>query len=111
MKMESKMHFEEDPKPPYKFETGDLVTAKGYGDVIVRWSWGRTRSGLGPWKNEYILCPLRADMKGPDMRTWNATNMYSVKKIRLEEDELTLVKKGFYIEGQDDESESDLDFD
>ena len=95
---------DDEPRPEHKYNRGDLVTvsygSRGRGDMVI---WGRNgivRRGLEPWRCEYIVCPLKANLKGPDLRTWNSSypkgrNGFS---LRVPESELTLVKSNWYNE-------------
>lgn len=92
------MRWENEPRPVHKYDRGDLVTIAGVGIMVI---WGRdgiVREGLGPWTCRYIVCPLRADLKAPDLRSWNAQYIYSGKMKKVKETELLLTKSNWYVE-------------
>lgn len=88
----------EDPRPEHKYNRGDLVTVRGMGNMVI---WGRhgiVRCGLEPWSCQYVVCPLKADQKSPDMRSWNAGYWYKGRSKQVRESEILLVKSGWYVE-------------
>ena len=89
----------EDPRPKHKYSRGDLVSVQDRGMVmVIQGRHGIVRHGLGQWECQYIVCPLKANQKSPDMRSWNAGYWYKGRSAQVRESELTLVKSGWYVE-------------
>ncbi len=91
---------DDEPRPVHKYHRGDLVTVEGCGDMVI---WGRdgvVRYGLGPWVCQYIVCPLKSDLKTPDLRSWNSQYYSRSRMKRVKESELTLVKSNWYVDKQ-----------